>query len=117
MHYKTVTTAALLGALSSTAQAKPARIAKRDILTALPESASDLELRHQPLLDFDGNGCYNTAAVDPDGSTNPGHDATGTPEGDCRDAHQLENSNAYSRARCNSGVCAIMYAISCGMII
>lgn len=106
MHKTSLKTAALFSALA-TAQAQP-RIALRDVLTALPENADDRETKFQPWLDFDTNGCYNTAAVDPDGNTNPGHDATGTPGGDCRDPHQLENSNAYSRARCNNGYCAIM---------
>lgn len=100
-------TATLLGALS-VVRATPMTLAKRDVLTALPESADETELKFQPHLDFDTDGCYNTAAIDPDGNTNPGHDATGTPQGDCRDPHQLENSNVYSRARCNNGVCAVM---------
>ncbi|RYP08480.1 hypothetical protein DL765_008774 [Monosporascus sp. GIB2] len=100
--------AAVLGAVSAV-KSSPARLRPRDVITALPEGASDLELKFQPYLDFDTDGCYNTAAIDPDGNTNPGHDATGTPQGDCRDAHQLENSNVYSRARCNNGICAVMY--------
>ncbi|KAL6854767.1 hypothetical protein ACO1O0_005892 [Amphichorda felina] len=107
MHTTSLKTAALLGALA-TVEARPSQN-RRDIITALPENASDLELRFQPWLDFDTDGCYNTAAVDPSGYTNPGHDATGTPQGDCRDPHQLENSNVYSRSRCNNGFCAIMY--------
>ncbi|KAF4973283.1 hypothetical protein FSARC_358 [Fusarium sarcochroum] len=111
MQTKFLTAAALLGAVASV-QASPARISKpikRDVLTALPEGASDEELKFQPSLDFDGDGCYQTAAIDPDGNLNPGHDATGTPEGDCRDPPQLDNSNTYSRKRCNNGFCAIMY--------
>lgn len=107
MQTKLFTAVALLSAVASV-QAKPTRMMKRDVLTALPESADDIELKFQPKLDFDTDGCYNTAAIDPDGNTNPGHDATGTPQGDCRDPHQLENSNAYSRKRCNNGFCAIM---------
>lgn len=99
-------TAAVLGALA--AASPSARMAKRDVLTALPQSADETELKTQPLLDFDSDGCYNTAAIDPSGNTNPGHDATGTPEGDCRDAAQLENSNVYSRKRCNNDICAVM---------
>ncbi|KAL6849118.1 hypothetical protein ACO1O0_008648 [Amphichorda felina] len=106
--HKTMTAAALLGALG-TAQAKPQRLTPRNIITALPENADGKELKYQPLIDFDKDGCYNTAAVDPDGNVNEGHEATGTPEGDCRDAHQLENSNVYSRARCNNGYCGILY--------
>lgn len=108
MYSTLVTATALLGALGSV-QAKPMRQAKRDIISAIPGSADDVENKFQPLLDFDQDGCYNTAAISEDGTLNGGHDATGTPEGDCRDAHQLENSNAYSRKRCNNGYCAIMY--------
>ncbi|KAF9767434.1 hypothetical protein IL306_000021 [Fusarium sp. DS 682] len=81
----------------------------RDVLQRLPESANSLELTLQPLLDYDSDGCYNTAAINPSGRTNPGKGATGTPQGQCRDRAQLENSNAYSRKRCNNGYCAVMY--------
>lgn len=102
--YKTFITAALFGALTS---GRP-QLTRRDILTPLPENASDIEKKYQPLVDFDMDGCWNTAAVDPDGNTNPGKGGTGTPEGDCRDPHQLENSNVYSRARCNNNICGVM---------
>lgn len=82
---------------------------QEDILEALPEKASDLELKFQPYLDFDKDSCYNTAAIAPDGTINEGDDATGTESGDCRDLAHLENSNAYSRSRCNNGICAVMY--------
>lgn len=102
-----ITSTALFGALTAVL-AKPTPPSKWDVITALPESADEIELKFQPLLDFDMDGCYNTAAISPDGYTNPGHGATGTPEGDCRGLHQLENSNTYSRKRCNNGYCAIM---------
>jgi hypothetical protein len=103
-----ITTTVILGALS-TINAAPTAPVKRDIISALPGSASDIENTVQPLLDFDSDGCYNTAAIDASGNTNPGKGATGTPQGQCRDAVQLENSNVYSRARCNNGYCAVMY--------
>lgn len=99
---------AILGALAIV-QAQPTYNAKRDIIAALPGSADATETKFQPLLDFDSDGCYNTAAISPDGTTNPGKGATGTPQGGCRDPPQLQNSNAYSRKRCNNGYCAIMY--------
>jgi hypothetical protein len=105
MKYSTV---AVLGAVAAV-QAQPLAVSRRDVISALPGSADETESKFQPLLDFDTDGCYNTAAIDPSGNTNPGHDATGTPQGDCRDPHQLENSNAYSRKRCNNGFCAVMY--------
>ncbi|OAA81860.1 necrosis-inducing protein [Akanthomyces lecanii RCEF 1005] len=83
--------------------------AKRDVIGALDESADQFEIDHQPLLDFDSDGCYQTSAINKDGKTNPGHGATGTPQGDCRDPHQLDNANSYSRKRCNNGICATMY--------
>lgn len=88
---------------------QPSTLTGRDVLQRLPEGSDPLEVRLQPLLDFDKDGCYNTAAIDPSGRTNPGKAATGTPEGKCRDRAQLDNSNTYSRKRCNNGYCAIMY--------
>lgn len=101
----TISTAALLGMLAAV---EAAPVERRDIISAIGESATELDLRWQPVLDFDSDGCYNTAAIDPSGYTNPGRGATGTPEGGCRDPPQLENSNVYSRARCNNGICATM---------
>lgn len=110
MHKILLTTGAFMAALSVVgAQPVVSKTpAKRDVLTALEQSADDDELTFQPQLDFDGDGCYQTAAIDPSGNLNPGHGATGTPEGDCRDPPQLENSNTYSRKRCNNGYCAVM---------
>ncbi|KAJ9414473.1 necrosis inducing protein-domain-containing protein [Fusarium oxysporum] len=85
MQNKLITAAALLSAMASV-QASPVSISKRDVLTALPGGASDIENKFQPALDFDSDGCYQTAAIDPDGNLNPGHGATGTPQGDCHQA-------------------------------
>ncbi|KAJ3459185.1 hypothetical protein MRS44_015258 [Fusarium solani] len=104
MHKNFVAAAALLSAVASGTP-----VHKRDVIGALPEGADQLELKFQPHLDFDSDGCYQTSAIDPNGNVNPGHGATGTPQGDCRDPHQLENSNTYSRKRCNNGFCAVMY--------
>lgn len=100
--------AAVLSALSAV-QGHPLTVTQRDVISALPRSADDIDIKFQPILDFDSDGCYVTAAISPDGTTNPGRGATGTPQGQCRDPPQLENSNAYSRRRCNNGYCAIMY--------
>lgn len=94
--------------LLAVASANPI-LGKRDVIPALPEGHDEIEGKFQPYLDFDTDGCYNTAAISPDGTCNPGHKATGTPQGDCRDPHQLQNSNVYSRRRCNNGICAVMY--------
>ncbi|CEJ94381.1 hypothetical protein VHEMI09918 [[Torrubiella] hemipterigena] len=95
--------------LLAVAHANPVVVKRNVLKSALPENADDTEKKFQPLVDFDKDGCYNTAAIDPDGNVNEGHKATGTPQGDCRDPHQLENSNTYSRKRCNNGYCAVMY--------
>ena len=99
---------ALLSAVTGVSASPAAHSLKRDIIGALPEGGSDLEFKFQPFLDFDGDGCYNTAGIDGNGYTNPGKGNTGTPEGDCRDPHQLENSNTYARSKCNNGICAVM---------
>lgn len=95
--------------LLAVAHANPVAVKRNVLKAALPEGADDIEKKLQPYLDFDTDGCYNTAAIDPDGNLNEGHKATGTPQGDCRDPHQLEHSNTYSRKRCNNGYCAVMY--------
>ncbi|KAG5794114.1 hypothetical protein H9Q69_006856 [Fusarium xylarioides] len=82
MQNKFITAAILLSAMASV-QASPVSVSKRDVLTALPGGASDIENKFQPALDFDSDGCYQTAAIDPSGNLNPGHGATGTPQGDC----------------------------------
>lgn len=107
-----------LASLLAFAQASPvlgnaeAFISKRDVIGNLRESAEPIEITVQPLLDFDSDGCYQTSAIDANGRVNPGHGATGTPQGDCRDKRQLDSSNTYSRKRCNNGYCAIMYEVS-----
>jgi len=47
----------------------------RNVLGALRSSASYIELKFQPVLDFDKDGYYNTAAIDDDGNTNSGGSA------------------------------------------
>lgn len=107
MHKNSLVGAVL--AVLATVEALP-QTAKREELGAnLPESAHEIEKKFQPYVDYDGDGCYNTAAIDPDGNVNHGHDATGTPEGHCHNPPLLEKSNTYSRRRCNNGYCAVMY--------
>lgn len=77
---------------------------------ALPASAPDADNKWQPALDFDKDGCYNTPAIGPDGTLNPGLDLGGDVNGNCRDASDLTNTNVYSRSKCNNGWCAYMYA-------
>lgn len=76
--YPKTTKATLLAVLAATAAAGPlpdhlenlARglIFARDPPTALPQVATDEQLRWQPSLDFDTDGCYNTPAIDADGN-------------------------------------------------
>lgn len=43
-----------------------------DIIMPIQEGASERALKFQPLMDFDTDSCFNTAAIDPAGWTNPG---------------------------------------------
>ncbi|MGP3979619.1 NPP1 family protein [Streptomyces sp. KR80] len=103
--------AALAGALGAAALvlALPT-ITHADIVQPLPQNASGLEQTFSPAYDYDKDGCYATAAIDSNGTLNPGLKLGGDVNGRCRDKVQLDNSNTYSRAKCNNGWCAIMYA-------
>ncbi|OBT51802.1 hypothetical protein VE04_09029 [Pseudogymnoascus sp. 24MN13] len=79
------------------------------VLAALATSAYEIEKKFQPYVDYDGDGCYNTAAIDPNGKVNHSHDSTGTPGSHCHNPPLLYKSNTYSRRRCNNGYCAVMY--------
>lgn len=41
-----------------------------DVIKALPQNASKIELDYAPKYDYDTDGCYATAAISPDGTTN-----------------------------------------------
>ncbi|MEU7339561.1 NPP1 family protein [Streptomyces sp. NPDC007074] len=84
--------------------------AQADVITALPQNADGLEQTFSPAYDYDGNGCYTTAAISPDGYVNPGLGLGGAVNGHCHDRAQLDHANTYSREKCNNGWCAIMYA-------
>ncbi|KAK3390623.1 necrosis inducing protein-domain-containing protein [Podospora didyma] len=108
--------ALLLGSALTTVSATPVANAERPFSTpSFIGLANDPEAhKFQPVLDFDNDGCYYTSAIDSGGSTNPGLNyAQGVPpnclRATCRDANRLQNSNVYSRSRCNNGWCAIMY--------
>jgi hypothetical protein len=77
---------------------------------ALPEKAGKMEKSVQPAYDYDTDGCYATPAIGPDGTIAPGLDLGGDVNGSCRDESDLDNSNIYSRSKCNNDWCAIMYA-------
>ncbi|WHT23052.1 NPP1 family protein [Crossiella sp. CA-258035] len=93
--------AALAVVLPGVAFAEPPR--------ALPGGAPAEDARWQPAFDYDGDGCYPTPAIGPDGTLNAGLKPTGALNGNCRDLSDLNNTNMYSRNRCNNGWCAYMY--------
>ncbi|MGW5470562.1 NPP1 family protein [Streptomyces chartreusis] len=84
--------------------------AHANVLTLLPQNADGLEQTFSPAYDYDGDGCYATAAIGADGTLNPGLKLGGDVNGKCHDYAQLANANTYSRAKCNNGWCAVMYA-------
>ncbi|MFD0021359.1 NPP1 family protein [Streptomyces sp. NPDC058382] len=78
---------------------------------ALPANADSLEQTFQPAYDYDGDGCYPTPAIGPDGAIAPGLNTTGAVNGSCHDSWDLDNTNGYSRSKCNNGWCAIIYGL------
>ncbi|CAG9982291.1 unnamed protein product [Clonostachys byssicola] len=77
---------------------------------ALPLKATANDLRWQPSMDFDTDGCYNVPAIDANGQISAGLPYQWTSlAGDCRDASDLDNNNVYVRQRCNNGWCAYIY--------
>ncbi|MFE9764235.1 NPP1 family protein [Streptomyces sp. NPDC005808] len=86
-------------------------IALADPPSALPANANGQEQTFQPAYDYDTDGCYPTPAIGPDGTINPGLNPTGALNGSCRDSWDLDNTNGYSREKCNNGWCAIIYGL------
>jgi hypothetical protein len=79
---------------------------------ALPSHSSEAEAKWQPAFDYDTDGCYSSPAIGPDGSIAEGLNTSGALNGNCRDLSDLDNTNSYSRGRCDgSGWCAYMYAL------
>lgn len=77
---------------------------------ALSEFATKDDLKWQPVLDYDKDSCYNVAVIDKDGNIAKGLSTDGTTNTDhCRDKSDMDNSNTYSRQRCNSGWCVYVY--------
>ncbi|KAI1115132.1 necrosis inducing protein-domain-containing protein [Nemania sp. NC0429] len=101
---------ALLMATATHALPFPFRLAARDPPKALPQRATANDLKFQPAMDFDTDSCYNTPAIGPDGTINPGldHENTGL-SSSCHDLSDLQNNNVYARARCNNRWCAYIY--------
>ena len=95
-------TATLLCLPVSQARANPPR--------ALPRNASHIQAKWQPAMDYDRDGCYPTPAIGPDGRVNPGLKPSGSLSENCRDASDLNNTNAYARSCCGpSGWCGHLY--------
>lgn len=77
---------------------------------ALPQTATRADLKWQPALDYDTDGCYNVPAIGPDGRLSAGLDHNNATGSDgCREKSDLDNTNAYARQRCNSGWCVYLY--------
>ncbi|MFD4129170.1 NPP1 family protein [Streptomyces globisporus] len=77
---------------------------------SLPQSAGGYEQTFSPAYDYDGDGCYATPAIGPDGTLAPGLKTSGAINGSCRDQWDLDNSQTYARSKCNNGWCGIVYA-------
>ncbi|MFC7386071.1 NPP1 family protein [Sphaerisporangium rhizosphaerae] len=88
----------------------PASAAFADPPHNLPQNAGGYEQSFSPAFDYDGDGCYATPAIGPDGTLAPGLNPTGAVNGNCRDQSDLDNSQTYARSKCNNGWCAVVYA-------
>lgn len=78
---------------------------------ALPSNVTDPDGTFQPSFDYDGDGCYPTPAISADGTLNPGLNLGGDVNGNCHDESDLDNTNSYSRSKCNNDWCAYMYGL------
>ena len=88
-----------------------AGVALADPPQALDWSAPWEDRTYEPALDYDGDGCYPTPAIGRDGTIAPGLNPSGTVNGNCHDASDLDNTNAYSRVKCNNGWCGYIYGL------
>lgn len=107
----------VFGVLVPVSPVSAANGAPPDPPAALPLNATDNDLKWQPDLDYDTDSCYNVPAIGPTptGGMDPayisyGLDHNNTTGSDfCHDKSDLDNTNAYSRQRCNSGWCVYLY--------
>jgi len=97
------TVAAMLFASAGVALADPPQ--------ALDWSAPWEDRTYEPAFDYDGDGCYPTPAIGRDGTIAPGLKTTGAVNGSCHDSWDLDNTNAYSRVKCNNGWCGYIYGL------
>lgn len=88
----------------------PAAYAHAEPPSAIPANPEANDAMWQPAMDYDKDGCYATPAIGADGTIAEGLDTSGDLNGDCRDQSDLDNTNAYSRSKCDdSGWCAYLY--------
>ncbi|KAH7321752.1 necrosis inducing protein-domain-containing protein [Rhexocercosporidium sp. MPI-PUGE-AT-0058] len=80
----------------------------RSILDKLPANANGEQIKWQPALDYDQDGCYNVAAIDGSGNVNGGQSPS-NPRLVCRTAERLDKTNVYVRNKCNNGWCGYIY--------
>ena len=100
-------TAAAIGTAATLLVAAPAYA---DPPAALPASHAEADGKWQPAMDYDNDGCYSTPAIGPDGTVAEGLNNSGALNGNCHDQSDLDNTNAYSRSKCDdSGWCAYLY--------
>ncbi|MET0423356.1 MAG: NPP1 family protein [Actinoplanes sp.] len=105
-----VTRAGVVAGLATLLVVLPATAALAAPPPSLPPNAGGYESTFSPAYDYDGDGCYATSAIGPDGTLNGGLNPTGAVNGSCRDQSDLDNSQTYARSKCNNGWCAIVYA-------
>lgn len=86
-------------------------VAFADPPPALPQNAPLGDSWYEPVFDYDNDGCYPTPAIGSNGQIATGLEIGGAVNGSCHDAWDLDNTNAYSRSKCNNGWCAYMYAL------
>jgi hypothetical protein len=86
-------------------------VAFADPPPALDWNAPWTDRTYQPALDYDSDGCYPTPAIGRDGTIAPGLNPGGAVNGQCHDSWDLDNTNAYSRVKCNNGWCGYLYAL------
>jgi len=86
-------------------------VAFADPPSALDWAAPWPDRVYEPAFDYDRDGCYPTPAIGRDGTLAPGLGMGGAENGRCRDSWDLDNTNAYSRVKCNNGWCAYLYAL------
>lgn len=91
-------TAAVLAAGGLAVVAAPAAWAEPP--AAIPEKATVGDLKWAPAMDYDGDGCYPTPAIDANASPAVGLELGGGLGENCSDLSDLENTNAYVRTWC-----------------